>query len=322
MKKHKLYLFIGVTAFTIGALTSCTIEINIGGNNVSESIEEPTISEKDSLEPKPSLPDMSVSESSPSTEPIKNYVLKFADEFDGNSLNRSVWNVETGTGSNYNLTDWGNGEAQYYIEDSLKVSNGTLKITAKREHYGNKEFTSGRIQTRDKVYYTYGYFESRIKMPVGVGLWPAFWMLPNNDQIYHGWASSGEIDIMEVKGRFPYEAVTTLHFGDNWPNNKYKGETHKIPNGGRIDDFHTYGAEWTSEYIAFYIDRQFVYRITNSTYYSVAAPNNPSAPFDEDFYLLLNFAIGGNFDGYRMPENSFTSADMEVDYVRVWQVEQ
>ena len=320
-KQGKTNLYIGVFTITLATLTSCTfdfmekrsIEYNSGGLPSSDVF--------DSFMPDSSSSTSSTPKTSSSIGPIGNYVLKFSDEFEGNSLNEDYWNIEIGTGGNYGLTDWGNGEAQYYIKDSLTVSNGTLKITAKRENNGGKQFTSGRIQTRNHVYYTYGYFESRIKMPIGTGLWPAFWMLPNDEHIYNGWAASGEIDIMEVRGRLPYEAVTTLHYGGQWPNNKHTGKSNEIPNGGKIDEFHTYGAEWTSEYIAFYIDRKFVYKVTNATYYSTSAPNNPSAPFDVDFYLLLNFAIGGNFDGGQMPISSFTSADMEIDYVKVWQLE-
>ena len=316
----KSNLIIGISALTLATLTSCTITFNANNSKNSEfdSVENipPSVFVPDStVDQHPSTPQPSIS-----SKPFGEYILKFSDEFEGNSLNKNYWNVEIGTGANYGLTDWGNGEAQYYREENVKVSDGTLKITAKREGYNGKQFTSGRIQTRDKVYYTYGYFEARISMPVGTGLWPAFWMLPNNESIYKGWASSGEIDIMEARGRLPFQIDTTLHFGGQWPNNVHKGDSHALPNGDRMDTFHTYGAEWTSEYIAFYIDRQQVYKLTNNVYYSAAAPNNPSAPFDVDFYVLLNFAIGGNFDGYRMPEGSFQSADMEIDYVKIWQL--
>lgn len=270
----------------------------------------------------PSLPD------SPSTKPTTNpglslpsvdlegYHLMFQDEFDGNTLSSQYWNLETGTGSNYGLTDWGNNEKQYYLPENASVRNGNLVIEAKRQAYGGKNYTSARIQTRDKIHGTYGYIEARMKLPVGTGLWPAFWLLPN-DTKYGGWASSGEIDVMEARGRLPNQVDHTLHFGGPWPRNVY--ESRKTIFNGTIADYHVYGVEWSSEGFYFYVDDLPPCRLLNDIYYSEQDPNNPSAPFDVDFYLLFNFAIGGNFDENREPDANFTSATMEVDYVRWYQ---
>ncbi|MCH5180878.1 MAG: glycoside hydrolase family 16 protein [Erysipelotrichales bacterium] len=307
-------------------LSSCTVEFYSSTdlpNSTSDSISE-------SLDSKPSVEKPSISEDNstnlnqPPSYIDQRYELKFEDQFDGTSLNPNYWNIEYGTGAQYGLNGWGNNELEYYQTDNVSVENGLLKITAKREYQGGKNFTSGRIQTKEKIFFTYGYFEACIMMPTDRAMWPAFWLLPNNENIYGGWASSGEIDIMEAGGKNmdAHTVGNTLHFGGNWPNNKHEGKSNKIPGNGTINQFHMYGAEWTSEYIAFYIDGTRVYEITNDIYYSSKAPNNPSAPFDVDFYILLNLAVGGDYTGGVTPTSSFSSADMYVDYVKVYQLKE
>ncbi len=323
--KNKLLL---VSAILL-ILTSC----NIYFENSTSNLTSPTISESISsvsFTSKPSLPSNGVSEENsaitnpPPTYINQNYVLKFEDEFTGDSLNKDVWNIEYGTGSQYGLSGWGNDELEYYQEENVSVENGLLKITAKRENKNGKNYTSGRIQTKHNVFYTYGYFEACILLPTQRAMWPAFWLLPDNEDIYGGWASSGEIDIMEAngKGMDKYTIGNAIHYGGNWPNNQCTSKSSKIPEQGTIDQFHMYGLEWTSEYLAYYIDGEVVYKITNDIYYSDKAKDNPSAPFDVDFYILFNLAVGGNYVGYVQPEDSFSSADMLVDYVRVYQLKE
>ena len=144
----------------------------------------------------------------------KKYKLNWHDEFDGNSLNMNYWSYQEGDGSQYGIPGWGNGEQQYYSQDNVSVNNGALKITARRENKGGKAYTSARIRTANKVAFTYGRIEAKIKLPPYQGLWPAFWMLP--DTITYGnWPNSGEIDIMEAKGRLPNETSAAIHFADN-----------------------------------------------------------------------------------------------------------
>jgi beta-glucanase (GH16 family) len=125
----------------------------------------------------------------------QNWQLVWQDEFEGESLDMEKWSYQTGTGSEYGLTDWGNNELQYYREENVTLSDGMLHVTAKRESYRGKSYTSGRIRTVDKGDWTYCRIEFRAKMPLGKGLWAAVWMLPTDEE-YGGWAASGELDIM------------------------------------------------------------------------------------------------------------------------------
>ena len=131
--------------------------------------------------------------------PDEEWQLVWSDEFDGSSLNTNNWNIELGDGSDKGLTRWGNGELQWYTPDNYEVSDGSLKIMAKAEEVvAGFPYTSTRITTENKVDFTYGRVEARIKMPQGQGLWPAFWML-STDSPYGGvWAATGEIDIVET----------------------------------------------------------------------------------------------------------------------------
>ena len=118
----------------------------------------------------------------------QDWQLVWEDEFDGNELDTTKWSYQTGTGAEYGLTDWGNNEQQYYREQNVTVSDGSLHIVAKRDSYGGKGYTSGRIRTIEKGDWTYGRFEFRAKLPRGQGFWPAIWMLPT-DLEYGGWAA-------------------------------------------------------------------------------------------------------------------------------------
>ena len=136
------------------------------------------------------------------------YVMVWNDEFDGDSLDTTKWDYQYGTGSQYGLDGWGNSELQYYTdrEENVRVEDGKLIITAIKEEtpYEDMPYTSGRIRTLDNdteaslFSTTFGRVEARIKMPIGEGLWPAFWMLPVDPSLYNQWASSGEIDNVNI----------------------------------------------------------------------------------------------------------------------------
>ncbi len=247
--------------------------------------------------------------------------LVWSDEFDGTSIDRTKWDFQIGTGSQYGLSGWGNEERQYYTEDNATLEDGCLVIEARRENKEGMKYTSSRLRTAtdNGNLYTvkYGRVEARMKLPEGNAMWPAFWMLPATDK-YGAWPNSGEIDIMEARGRLPNEFCGTLHYGTAWDNHKYSGKTYVFPNGEKFsDDFHTYAVEWEPGCIKWLIDGN-VYNTITSWYNDTSYP----APFDEPFYILLNFAVGGNFDSEaRDPDADFTSAKMLVDYVRVYQKE-
>jgi beta-glucanase (GH16 family) len=247
------------------------------------------------------------------------YKLDWSDEFNGNALDLTKWSYQIGTGSSEGLTDWGNNEKQYYREENAVVANGVLTITAKKEPFGNKQYTSARITTRgikgsSGLYTTtFGRIEAKISLPAVTGMWPAFWMLPQNSP-YGGWARSGEIDIMEAKGRLPDRWAGTIHYGGNWPNNQWSSIGDKIfPNGKTIADYHVYAIEWTADKISWFCNG---IKVGEKTQWYADASNPKPAPFDVPFYILLNLAVGGNYDGNRMPPEDFVSGDMKVDYVR------
>ncbi|NUU63654.1 hemoblobin-interacting domain-containing protein [Paenibacillus agri] len=256
----------------------------------------------------------------------KDWTLAWSDEFDGkgnnldtNGVNLDKWAYQLGTGSQYGLTDWGNNEQQYYRKENVKVTDGKLVIQAKKESFEGKPYTSARLYTEPTFNKTYGKFEARIKLPKGQGLWPAFWMVPTESK-YGTWASSGELDIMEVRGRLPGEVDGTIHFGEGWPNNRATGTAYHFAEGTDITDFHTYSVEWEPGEIRWYVDGE-IYQILNN--WDSWGKNMPAkyafpAPFDQDFYMIMNLAVGGTYDGNREPDASQLPAEMVVDYVRAY----
>lgn len=251
------------------------------------------------------------------------YSLFFEDEFDQNKLSDN-WEPMIGDGSDYGVYRWGNNEEQYYKKENAVVKNNALHIIAKREESRTERdtyhFTSARLRTQGKVVTTYGYIEARIKLPAGNGLWPAFWMLPEAKFAKKGWPTSGEIDIMEAKGRILNSYGSAVHDA-NTSGHVYSSKDYKFDSSTDITEFHCYGLEWTEEYLKFFIDGYNFFSVSNVVYQR----NNPiytevssSAPFDRDFHILLNLAIGGNYDGGISVSNEFESAEMVVDYVRIF----
>ena len=231
------------------------------------------------------------------------------DNFDGNSLDETKWNYQNGDGCAEGICGWGNGELQTYKSENIVVSNGTLKITAKKERNRGSQYSSGRINSRNKGDFTYGRFEASIKLPQGEGLWPAFWMLPT-DELYGSWPQSGEIDIMEFITSQPDEVLGYIHYGDLYPGNQSQGNTYKLKNDLFTNDFHEFAIEWEPGEIRWYVD---------GILFSTKTPEDLAPynwPFDKNFHLLLNLAVGGNLGG-DVNDNSLP-ATMEVDYVRVY----
>jgi len=252
------------------------------------------------------------------------FVLVWNDEFDGDKLDLTKWDYQYGNGGEYGNSGWGNNEWQFYLsrEENVRVEDGKLIITAMKE--GNV-YTSGRIRTYTNAGETlfgttYGRVEARIKCPVGDGIWPAFWMLPADSSIYGTWAASGEIDIMEAKGRLPGQFSCAAHYGQSWPKNVYSGQEYIFEEGTDITDFHTYAIEWEPEEIRWYVDGECYYTLTDWYSKNAKGEDYPEgAPFDVPFYLLLNVAIGGNFDPEADTHNTEFPVQMEVDFVRVFQ---
>jgi beta-glucanase (GH16 family) len=228
--------------------------------------------------------------------------LIWDDEFEAAEINTAKWTI--------NVDDYGGGnnELQYYTDrpENIKIEDGKLVITALKENYLTREYTSAKISTKYKGDWRYGRIEASIKLPEGQGMWPAFWMLPT-EQVYGGWPNSGEIDIMELVGHEPSTVYGTLHYGPPW---EYTNGSYTLPSGKFSDDFHVFSIEWTPDSINWFVDDQL---------YSTKNADSVShwLPFQEKFYVILNLAVGGNWPG-SPDETTVFPQTMEVEYVRVY----
>jgi beta-glucanase (GH16 family) len=231
------------------------------------------------------------------------YVQVWSDEFSSPVLISANWTTEIGTGSN----GWGNNELQYYTSrpENVTIQNGHLLIIAKKETYQGSNYTSARIKTQAKQNWKYGKMEARIKLPVGQGLWPAFWMLGENITSV-SWPNCGEIDIMEHINSEP-KIFGTMHWDANG-HAYYGGDV----NVNDVTQFHIYSVEWDSTGIKWYVD--------GTNYWQANTLNNINSTeeFHNPFFFLLNIAVGGNFPG-PPTANSIMADTMLVDYVRVYQ---
>ena len=232
---------------------------------------------------------------------------------DGPTIDLSKWSYEV------NGQGGGNNELQYYTARTTNafVDDGKLVIQALEERYtgsdGTRDYTSARLRTLNQGDWRYGRFEIRARLPVGQGLWPAIWMLPT-DWVYGGWAASGEIDVMEYLGHDPARIYGTLHYGGGWPNNVSSGGSYAAASYDFSTGFHTFTMEWEEDEFRWYVDGTHYH--TETAWYSSAAAY--PAPFNQQFHLLLNVAVGGNWPGDPDGTTVFPQR-MEVDYVRVYQ---
>ncbi len=247
--------------------------------------------------------------------------LIWSDEFNNSTLDTSNWNYETGYG--LDNSGWGNNERQNYTDspDNLSIENDPndpnnkfLKITARCSD-GNcagrdGSVTSARINTKGNFSVQYGWIEARIKVPNGDSTWPAFWMLGNtfNPTTYQGWPESGEIDIMEVSGK---DSINKSIFAMHWEDNVRKSVEQRRDNGSPLsDDFHVYAMEWDSTKITGYID--------GIQYFEQDITSDAMSEFHQEFFLILNIAIGGRLGG-TPNQIKTTPQEMLVDWVRVYQ---
>lgn len=229
--------------------------------------------------------------------------LVWEENFDGKTLNEKNWNFEIGNGCPN--CGWGNNERQLYSKENHQLVDGNLIITAKKN---GDQYSSTRITTKGKKEFQYGYIEARAKLPVGQGIWPAFWMLGSNiDKV--GWPKCGEIDILEYVGREPDMVFTSLHTQDSHGNtvNTKKTKFEDIEEG-----FHTYAVDWNQDKMDFYVDGNLVYTFQ---------PENKTEaiwPFNQPYYILVNMAIGGNFGGPEVDDSIFPQ-EFIIDYIRVYE---
>lgn len=268
------------------------------------------------------------------TGDINSYHLVWQDLFDGNSLNESEnWSIEV------NGNGGGNNELQYYRNENITIekepisNNNCLVITARKEQYGGKSVTSGRLTTQKKMSFKFGKVEARIKLPkTANGLWPAFWLL-GNDISTVGWPKCGEIDIMEMgnvngikyntQDRYFNGACHWGYYENGWYPNYAKSTTNDY---SLQDEFHLFTMIWDKEYIKMYLDMDKYPNV--SPYYemnisSFADSKSPGYYFQKQFFIILNLAVGGNFPAIWNINNvtalSNNDAKMYIDYVKVYQ---
>lgn len=258
------------------------------------------------------------------SSPSKTWVKVWVDEFDGADLDFSKWEKEE---NNYG---GGNRERQAYRTDSKYsyVKDGLLNIAVYRDPHTTSDgktqpYSSARIRTQKRGEWQYGRFEICAKMPKGQGIWPAVWMLPTESK-YGGWAAGGEIDIIESRGSAVDETTGALHFGGAWPRNTYLAHSYKFPAKDAAEEFHVYALEWTADEIKWFVDGKLCKTRTKDEWNSESAKENPRAPYDQLFHLIINVAVDGGFFektdqlADKLPPDAFPQI-LQIDYVRVYQ---
>jgi len=248
--------------------------------------------------------------------PPEAWTLAWSDEFDGpqgSSPDSSKWVLETGTGPNND--GWGNQELQTYTARPSNVSldgNGNLVITALRERFGGRDFTSARMTTQGLFTQRYGRLEARIKVPAAKGLWPAFWAL-GADIKEVTWPTCGEIDVLEVRGHQTATVISSLH-GPEYSGGGAISKKFTLPEGSFDEDFHLFRAEWDPARISFSVDEQVFQTITAHQ----VLGGGRSWVFDSPFFLILNLAVGGTFlTPTGQPDaNTVFPQSLIVDFVR------
>jgi beta-glucanase (GH16 family) len=253
----------------------------------------------------------------PSPPPANPWTLVWSDEFAdtaGAGVDTTKWRYDTADGCPGNC-GWGNTEKEYYRSASENIAqngNGQLAIVARTApsgltcYYGPCRYTSAKITTRGKLSVYPGRVEARIKLAAGQGLWPAFWLLGDNIGTV-GWPTCGELDIMENKGSQTTVTSSAVHGPGYSGNTPFAHAT-----SATTTDFHVYAVEWDAQSIGYYVDGRLHYGVSRATVQS-----RGNWVFDQTFFVILNQAVGGHFDG-DLQSDSILPATMLVDYVRVY----
>lgn len=248
---------------------------------------------------------------------ITEWELVWSDEFDYTGVpDPQKWSFDT-SGNNWN---WGNDEAQNYTtakDGNAWVEDGKLVIEARKEDYywagdgETKNYTSARLITRYKGDWLYGKIEVRAKLPRGVGIWPAIWMMPTDD-VYGGWPKSGEIDIMEYVGFDKGNVHANVHHTSTNPDKRSEGQGATKSVYMPYSFYHTYALIWTEDKMEF--------QVNGNTYmtYKNEGKGHITWPFDQRFHLILNVAVGGTWGGQQGIDDTIFPQQMLVDYVRVY----
>ncbi len=238
--------------------------------------------------------------------------LVWADEFDGESLNPEYWNRQIVRAGRFN-DEW-----QRYTdsENNAFVKDGILVLNAIHEsdEHGLDKYTSARLNTAGKQSFKYGKIAARIKLPKGEGIWPAFWMLGTNIDENGGntpWPQSGEIDILELYGsKDPAVIEANIHYANENEQHTMMGAVpYTLPEGDFSDDFHIFELEWSADSLKWFVD--------GNQFASVSITDEVYSEFHNDFFILLNIAVGGTWAG-RPDHTTPFPAQMHVDWVRYY----
>lgn len=249
------------------------------------------------------------------TPELDGYNLVWSDEFNGTEMDFDTWSYDP------HEPGWTNHELQEYTTSTANVyvSDGNLHLRAIKteDDKGKPYYTSGKVKSQDKQDFMYGKVEVRAKVPRGQGLWPAIWMMPTDEMKYGQWPKCGEIDIMEVLCSDTTIAYGTVHYGA--PHAEQQGTVVKTSND-YADDYHVYSVEWEPGEIRWYIDDE-EYLVVNDWFTAEEGQDDKPypAPFDQDFYVQLNLAVGGDWPGNPDDTTDFENAVFDIDYVRVYQ---
>jgi beta-glucanase (GH16 family) len=234
--------------------------------------------------------------------------LIWNEEFSGSSLNENNWSYEIGDGCPH-LCGWGNEELEYYRKENTSVGDGVLTIEARKQNFQGRNYTSSRLISRDKQYFKYGRYDIRAKLPKGQGIWPAIWLLGQN-QTTVGWPKCGEIDIMEMVGGSGKE--NSSHGNAFWDNNGKQDNPgdYVLPSGIFSDEFHVFTLIWDESNLKYYVD--------DNLFHTISITDVNKSEFHEPFFFILNVAVGGIWPGSPDATTVFPTA-MNVDYIRVFQ---
>lgn len=240
--------------------------------------------------------------------------IVWSDEFNGSNLDLNTWTCEAG-----NNNGWGNQELEFYTgrPQNAYVGGGLLHIVARREATNGFNYTSARIKTQGHFNKTYGRFEFRARLPEGLGYWPALWLLGSNITSV-SWPACGEIDVIENNGNVPGQVQGTIHYSDSANHHLQSTGFYPLPAGDSVTNFHSYMVEWSTNRVNWYFDGQ-PYE-TQSSWSSSTGPY--PAPFNQPFFIIMNLAVGGSYLGNpsaaTINANTIFPGELQVDYVRVW----
>jgi beta-glucanase (GH16 family) len=242
--------------------------------------------------------------------PYGNYNITWSDEFNGTNINNSTWTYDLGGGG------WGNNELEFYTgrTNNAFVANGLLHVVARKETTNGYSYTSARMKSQGLFSAKYGRIEWRAQLPSGTGFWPALWLLGTNISTI-GWPGCGEIDVVENNGSSTSWVQGSLHSGSD------STAFYNFTDGSTTTNFHTYTLDWTTNAILFYVDGHLY---QTQTSWGTSTANAYPFPFNQPFFLLMNFAVGGNYVGNpsttTINAGAAFPAEMLVDYVRIYNV--